>query len=68
MPVNIDPYKSNLDDALERKKLSELLYGGLTTPVGYVIPMEWNFWNNRWVSSKWEFRNDRLILIPGNSR
>ena len=67
VPVNIDPYESNLDDSLERKKLAELLNGGLTTPVGYVIPMEWNFWNSRWVSSKWEFRNDRLILIPGNS-
>src|SRR5689334_80378 len=29
--------------------------------------MEWNFWNNRWLSCKWEFRHDRLVLLPGNS-
>ena len=67
VPVNVDPYKSNLNDPLERKKLSELLESGMGKPVGYVIPMEWNFWNNRWISCKWDFRNDRLVLIPGNS-
>ena len=36
-------------------------------PVGFVIPLEWNFWSNRWLSCKWDFRHDRLILIPGNS-
>ena len=67
VPANLDPYKSNLNDSLERKKLSELLASGLGKPVGYVIPMEWNFWNSRWISCKWKFRNDRLILIPGDS-
>lgn len=66
-PVNLDPYKANLDDPLERKKLTELLAHGLGNAVGYVIPLEWNFWSNRWLSCKWNFRNDRLILIPGNS-
>lgn len=67
VPANIDPYKANLDDPLERKKLAELLAAGLGTPVGYVIPIEWNFWNNRWLSGEWKFRNDHLVLIPGNS-
>ena len=67
VPANLDPYQSNLSDSLERKKLSELLTKGLGKPVGYVIPMEWNFWNSRWISCKWDFRNGRLILIPGDS-
>ncbi|MBK5278027.1 MAG: transglutaminase family protein, partial [Bacteroidia bacterium] len=67
VPANLDPYKSNLSDSLERKKLSELLISGLGKPVGYVIPLEWNYWNDRWISCKWEFRHDRLILIPGDS-
>jgi uncharacterized protein (DUF2126 family)/transglutaminase-like putative cysteine protease len=66
-PVNIDPYKSNLNDALERQKLAELLTKGLAEPAGFVIPMEWNHWNKRWISCAWSFRNNRLILIPGNS-
>lgn len=67
VPANIDPYKTNLSDAAERRKLSELLAGGLDKPVGFVIPIEWNFWNNRWLSCKWEFRTNRLTLLPGNS-
>jgi uncharacterized protein (DUF2126 family) len=67
VPANIDPYQANLDDPLERKKLAELLANGLGNPVGYVIPIEWNFWNNRWLSGKWEFKSNRLVLVPGNS-
>jgi len=67
LPVNVDPYQANLDDPLERKKLAELLGYGLATPAGYVIPIEWNFWTNRWLSGKWVLKNDRLVLIPGNS-
>lgn len=67
VPANIDPYKANLNDSLERKKLAELLTKGLGNPVGYVIPMEWNHWNNRWLSCQWRFRSNQLILVPGNS-
>ncbi|MDH4092303.1 MAG: transglutaminase family protein [Cyclobacteriaceae bacterium] len=67
VPTNIDPYQANLDDPLERKKLAELLANGLGTPVGYVIPVEWNYWNNQWLSGRWEFKSKHLILIPGNS-
>jgi len=67
VPANIDPYKSDLNDSLERKRLAQLLNNGMATPVGYVLPIEWNHWNNRWISCKWEFRNDRLMLMPGNS-
>lgn len=67
VPVNLDPYKANLNDPLERQKLAELLTKGLGNPVGYVIPLEWNHWNNRWISCQWPFRNNHLVLIPGNS-
>ena len=29
--------------------------------------MEWNHWNIRWISSAWQFRNNHLILLPGDS-
>lgn len=67
VPVNIDPYKANLNDSLERQKLADVLTKGLNSPVGFVIPLEWNHWNNQWISCAWPFRNDRLILVPGNS-
>jgi uncharacterized protein (DUF2126 family)/transglutaminase-like putative cysteine protease len=66
-PVNIDPLKSNLKDPLERRKLAELLQEGLGEPVGYVLPIQWNHWNNKWQSGIWVFNRQHLFLIPGNS-
>jgi uncharacterized protein (DUF2126 family)/transglutaminase-like putative cysteine protease len=67
VPINVDPGKANLKDSLERQKLSQLLQTGLDNPVGYVIPIEWNHSNNRWLSSEWKFRTGKLVLMPGNS-
>ena len=67
LPINIDPLQYNLKDPLERKRLMELLTDGLGNPVGYVLPLEWNYWNNRWLSCAWELRRKKLFLTPGNS-
>ncbi len=66
-PVNIDPLKGNLNDPQERRTLAQLLNQGLGEPVGYVLPLQWNYWNDKWKSCKWIFNRDYLFLIPGNS-
>jgi uncharacterized protein (DUF2126 family)/transglutaminase-like putative cysteine protease len=66
-PVNIDPLKFNLKDPLERRTLAQLLNRGLGEPAGYVLPLQWNYWNNKWLSCKWAFNREHLFLIPGNS-
>jgi uncharacterized protein (DUF2126 family)/transglutaminase-like putative cysteine protease len=66
-PINIDPLKYNLKDSLERRTLATLLDKGLNNPVGYALPIEWNYWNGKWKSCKWQFTRDYLFLIPGNS-
>jgi uncharacterized protein (DUF2126 family)/transglutaminase-like putative cysteine protease len=67
LPVNINPLRVNLNDSLERKTLSEVMKNGLNNPVGFVLPLEWNFEKNVWLSCAWEFRQRHLFLIPGNS-
>ncbi|MEN2283079.1 transglutaminase family protein [Algoriphagus sp. SE2] len=67
VPVNINPKKFNLKSSLERQKLAELLNKGLGKPVGFSIPLEWEFSEERWQSCKWKFRRDDLYLVPGNS-
>ncbi|MGC4103181.1 transglutaminase family protein [Ferruginibacter sp.] len=66
-PVNIDPLKSNLKDPFERRTLAQLLNQGLGDPVGYILPLQWNYWNSQWLSCKWVFNREHLFLIPGNS-
>ncbi len=66
-PVNVDPLKANPKDSLERRTLAQMLNQGLGDPVGYVLPLKWNFWNGKWLSCKWVFNRDYLFLVPGNS-
>ncbi|MFT3705524.1 MAG: transglutaminase family protein [Agriterribacter sp.] len=66
-PINIDPLKYNLKDSIERRTLGQLLDRGLDTPAGFVLPVEWNYWNNKWRSCKWDLKRDYLFLMPGNS-
>lgn len=66
-PVNVDPLKSNLKDPQERRTLAQLLNQGLGDPVGYVLPLRWNYWDKKWLSCKWIFNREYLFLVPGNS-
>lgn len=66
-PLNIDLTKINIDDSLERKRLVNLLTKGLSTPTGYVLPLGWNYGNQRWQSCHWNFRSEKMLLIPGDS-
>lgn len=67
LPVNIDPLRVNLADSLERKTMSSVIASGLNNPVGFVLPIEWNFDLNVWLSCAWRFRQKHMYLIPGNS-
>lgn len=66
-PVNLDPLKYNLKDSIERRTLGQLLDRGLDSPAGFVLPIEWNYWNNKWRSARWQLKRDYLFLLPGNS-
>ena len=68
LPVNIDPHRINLKDTLERKTLMEQLDRGLEDPAGYVLPLQWAYQKNNWISCPWEFRGGKMMLIPGNSQ
>ncbi len=67
LPNNVDPLKVNLKDSLERQSLREQLDRGLNNPVGFALPLEWNYHNNQWLSCRWEFARNAMYLIPGNS-
>ncbi|OQK17282.1 IMP dehydrogenase [Methyloprofundus sedimenti] len=67
VPTNIDPLKSKLKDTIERRTLAKLLDQQLDTPVGYALPLQWDWDKEAWHSGPWEFRRDEMFLIPGNS-
>ena len=71
LPVNVDPFESNLDDELERARLRRVYSQGLSSVVGYLLPLkrEWVTGTRgpQWVTGPWFLRDDRLYLIPGDS-
>ncbi|MFA5731001.1 MAG: transglutaminase family protein [Acidithiobacillus sp.] len=66
-PINIDLSTHRLDDPLERQALIGKLQAGLDQPVGWVLPLAWDWKQRRWYSAPWSFRGGRLILLPGDS-
>ncbi|MFD1746919.1 DUF2126 domain-containing protein [Rhizobium helianthi] len=70
LPENVDPANSKLKDPEERNRIARVFSQGLTTPAGYVLPVQ--AWQTRasgrsWVSEKWRTRRGRLYLVPGDS-
>ena len=72
LPVNVDPFDSRLEDALERDRLRKIFDQGLSHTVGWVLPLtassaEPVLEGPRWRTGPWFLRDERLYLIPGDS-
>jgi len=67
LPVNIDPFRADLKDPIERRTLLRLLEKGLDAPAGYTLPLRWNYDSGTWQSCKWVLNREHLYLVPGNS-
>ncbi len=67
LPVNLDALHADLKDPQERRSLADKLARGLDEPVGYVLPIAWDWDTSAWKSGAWAFRRGRLYLIPGDS-
>jgi uncharacterized protein (DUF2126 family) len=70
LPVNVDPFRSNLDDPLERERLRRVFAQGLDQPVGYALPLQARDTEEgalRWQTGPWFLRDERLYLLPGDS-
>ena len=65
LPVDIDPKKYNKDDSHLRRKLGDILEQGIGKTVGHVYPLVKK--NGRWLTNRWKFRGEHLLLTPGNS-
>ncbi len=73
LPINVDPFESQLSDEMERARLRRVFSQGLDATVGYVLPLqansEWdaNAQAPRWRSGPWFFRDGHMYLVPGDS-
>jgi uncharacterized protein (DUF2126 family)/transglutaminase-like putative cysteine protease len=69
LPVNVDPFDAKLDDEQERDRLRRIFQQGLSSVVGYALPLRAGYARDelRWSSGRWFLRDERMYLIPGDS-
>jgi len=70
LPHGIEATDAALDEPGARASLRRMLEGGLSKPVGHVLPLRRAFSKAEggdWVSEAWRFKRERLYLIPGDS-
>jgi uncharacterized protein (DUF2126 family) len=69
LPISDEFTKTDHYGESERKRLLALLETGLNNPVGYVLPLHFSQWHNRWISNDWQFNtnNQDIVLLTGDS-
>ncbi len=70
LPENVTPQNSMLEDPEERSRIARVFERGLTTPSGFVLPVQrWQAKAGglKWRSEKWKTRRGHLFLVAGDS-
>ena len=67
LPEAFDPLNKDLKLDAERKRLLGHLQRGLDQPVGFVLPVSWDWNKQSWHSCTWTFRRGHMHLVPGDS-
>jgi uncharacterized protein (DUF2126 family)/transglutaminase-like putative cysteine protease len=70
LPLGVDPANNKLEEPAERARLVSVFNRGLGKPRGFVVPIQvWQTKDRgrRWVTERWQFRRERLFLMPGDS-
>jgi uncharacterized protein (DUF2126 family)/transglutaminase-like putative cysteine protease len=67
LPVNVDPFESELKDPMERARLAKVFEQGLDRVIGHVLPVARTPDDGRWQSGRWFLRSERCYLVPGDS-
>jgi uncharacterized protein (DUF2126 family)/transglutaminase-like putative cysteine protease len=67
LPGNVDPFKSKLEDPMERERLRKVFTQGLDAVVGHVLPIAKPFDGAPWQTGPWFLRDERCYLVPGDS-
>lgn len=67
LPAEGELFKAEAFETAERKRLQTLFDRHINEPVGYVLPLYYSPKRERWVSNRWRFRTEHMVLLAGDS-
>jgi uncharacterized protein (DUF2126 family)/transglutaminase-like putative cysteine protease len=70
LPLGVAPGDNRLADPVARERVMRVFDRGLAQPVGYVLPLlvtAGETGGRRFITERWSFRREHLLLIPGDS-
>jgi uncharacterized protein (DUF2126 family) len=67
LPIGGEIDATDLHEKAERARVQKLMDAHLKEPVAYVLPLHFSPTRKSWISNRWKFRGDRLVLLPGDS-
>jgi uncharacterized protein (DUF2126 family) len=70
LPPDVKLTDAALDDEAARSGLRKAMEGGLSKPIGYVLPLRRALTKAEgegWLTEPWRFKRKRLFLVPGDS-
>ena len=65
LPREIDALRSPVGTPEQRARIARVFGRGLTTPAGYVLPVQRR--GRDWASEIWRTRREHIFLVPGDS-
>jgi len=65
LPREIDALQSPVGTEEQRARIARVFDRGLTTPVGFVVPVQRR--GSDWASEMWQTRREHMFLVPGDS-
>ncbi|MDZ4849056.1 MAG: transglutaminase family protein [Pirellulaceae bacterium] len=70
LPINVTPNDPKLKNPEERARMTAVFDRGLDEPVGFVFPLQRQWWQSKhraWSTGPWPVRADKMFLLPGDS-
>ncbi|MDP1930521.1 MAG: transglutaminase family protein [Gammaproteobacteria bacterium] len=69
LPANVSLWDNKVVDPLESARIKRVFAQGLDKETGYVLPLSSTEIEGeiKWLSCKWYFRKEKLVLLPGDS-
>ena len=67
LPITGEIFAADMHEQAERARLQTLLDEQLNDPVAYVLPLHFSRTRKGWISNRWKFRGEHMVLLPGDS-